>query len=234
MSTRLLVMGSIMAVGAAASLLLFKQSSSRSPISIIPTPSSNSSTQTFKSKKDALPPLLPSLAKFPASTAELSPKKPQTESNLSSQLLDTPTITSVKPIQFVPNTLAKSALQKPLPIITPITSSLNSRRFVSTGEAELSPRKSPLVFTHRSRPIVPPIDYPIVPTESIATPMPIAETPTPNTLTESTATPMSIAETPTPTPLKPLVIPTLIQPLATPTPIQVTPKITPSPDQPTP
>ncbi|MGB5963172.1 MAG: hypothetical protein WBG73_21220 [Coleofasciculaceae cyanobacterium] len=247
MPTRLLVMGSMMAVGAAASLLLFNQNSSRPPISIIPTPSSNNSPQTFQKKKNVLTPLLPSLAKPPTSTTELSLKKPQPEQNISSQILAKPTITSVKTKQFVPNTSTKSTLQKPLPTITPtISRSLNSRRFVSTGEAELSTNKSPLVFTHRSRPILPPIDYPIVPTESLATPMPIVETPMPNSLRESLATPKPIAETPTPTPLKPLATPILIQPLATPTPTtstnllatptptQVTPIISPSAAQPTP
>lgn len=244
MPTRLLVMGSIMAVGAVASLLLFNQNNSRSPISIISTPSGDRSTQIIHKKKNSLAPLLPSLAKPPTPTTELSLKKPQPEQKISSKLLPTPTITSAKPKQFVPNNLTQSTLQKPLPIITPtIRSSLSSRRFTSTGEAELSTSKSPLVFTHRSRPILPPIDNPIVPT-SLVTPLPIAETPTPNILRESLATPMPIAETPTP--LKPLAIPTLIQPLATPTPttstnllatptpIQVTPRISPSPDQLTP
>jgi len=232
MSRKLLVLGSIMAVGATASLLLFNQNSSRSPISTIPTLLSTSPTPTsFKKNENTLVPLLPSLAKPLTSPAELSLKESQPEPNISSQPLATPTITSVKPKPFASTTLAKSSLQKPPPIVTPtLGSPLNSRQFVSTGEAELAPKKSPPVFTHRSRPIVPPIDYPVVPTESLATPMPILEIPTPNTSREILVTPMPIAETPT---LKaPLITPTPIESLATPTPtpMQSTPILTPSPN----
>lgn len=241
MSRKLLVWGSIIAVGATTSLLLSNQNTSQSPISITP-PSSIDSTPPSKNKKEnRLAPLLPSLAKPLTSSAELSLKEPQLKQNISSQPLAIPTITSIKPKQFVPHT----SLQKPLPPTTQtIINSGNSSQFVPTETTASSPIKSAPVFTHRSRRIVPPIDYPVLPPELLATPSPIAETPTPNITRESLATPMPIPETPTPsaplitpTPTEPLITPTLIQPLATPTEIQETPtnsSATPPPIQATP
>jgi hypothetical protein len=259
MSRKLLVLGSLISVGATASLLLFNQNSSRSPISIIPTLSNTSSTQSsFKKNENVLAPLLPSLRKPLTSTSELSLKESQPEPNISSQPIAKPTITSVKPKQFVSEPLAKSSLQTPPPIVTrelsnrELSNSVESRQFLSAEEAELSPKKLIPVFTHRSRPIVPPIDYQMVPTESLATPVPTAETPTPTqpfiapTPTQPFITPTPTQPFITPTPTQPFITPTPTQPLTTatpitpielletPTPIQATPIISPSPTQPKP
>jgi hypothetical protein len=238
MSRRLLVLGSITAVGATASLLIFNQNSLRSPISITPTLPNTSAAQSSSNKKgNVLIPLLPSLTKPLTSSDELSRKEPLAELRLSSQPIATPTITlSVKPKQFVSSSLSKSSLEKPPNMINPVS----SQQLVSRGEAELSPKKSAPVFTHRSRPIVAPMDYPVVPIESLATPTPVLETPTPNTPRELFVTPVPIPETPTPkaplvtqTPIQPLAIPsTPIELLATPRPTNLlaTPTLTPSPN----
>ena len=198
MSRRLLVLGSITAVGATASILLFNQNNSPSLISITPSLNNSSTPSSLPKNENAL---LPSLTK-PLISVDKSPLK---EAISYSQPIATPTTPLVKSRQFVPSSSVKLSQQKPMPIITKNTTNpVGSRQFLLTQEAQLSSNKLPQVFTHRSRPIVAPIDYPIVPIESLATPTPILETPTLN--------PQELLVTPAP-------VPSPINSLATPVPI---------------
>lgn len=233
MSKMLLILGSLTAVVAIAILLLVNQDSSQAPISLTSTPSSTSSTQlSLKQNNNVLVPLLPSLTKPLISAIQSPLKETIPESQRFYPPITTPRNTLVKPRQFVPSYPTKPSLQKP-PSTTRQTliNPVKPRQLMSTEESELPLQKLSPVFTHRSRPIVPPIDYPVVPTELIATPILILETPTPNTPKELLTTPRPIQETPTP--IQPLITPTPITPiesLATPRPIQATPRLTPSPN----
>ncbi len=240
----LLILGSLTAVVATAILLLINQNSLQSPNSLTPTPSSTSSNQlSLKQNNNVLVPLLPSLTKPLISAVQSPLKETLPESQRYYPPITIPRKTLAKPSKFVPSYPVKPSLQKPPSIVTQtLINPVKPRQFISRGESELPLKKLPPVFTHRSRPIVPPIDYPVVPTESIATPIPIIETPTPNTPRQLLTTPIQIPATPTPnaptvtptptpatpTPNAPTVTPTPLQ-LATPTPTDLLSTPTPTP-----
>lgn len=231
----LLILGSLTAVVATAILLLVNQNSSQSPNSLTPIPSSTSSNQlSLKQNNNVLVPLLPSLTKPLISAVQSPLKETLPEPQRYYPPITTPRKTLVKPSKFVPSYPAKPSLQKPPSIATQtLINPVKPRQFVSRGESELPLKKLPPVFTHRSRPIVPPIDYPVVPTESIATPIPIIETPIPIIETPTPNTPRQLLITPiptpaTPTPSAPTVTPTPLQ-LATPTPTDLLSTPTPTP-----